>query len=63
MRYRIIILPFLDRYHVTMTSWDSQLGESSKRVAFWDVGPEHISSFQAWAILSYVAGDLAADEG
>lgn len=60
MRYRLMMLPFLDRYHVTLTTWDSQIGSDSKRVQFWDVGPEEVNTARAYEILSYVAGDLAA---
>jgi hypothetical protein len=62
MRYRIIILPFLDRNHVTITSWDSQLGEASKRVRFWDMGPE-LTDGELWSILTILAGDVAAEAG
>jgi hypothetical protein len=62
MRCRLVILPFLERYHVTLTTWDSQYPQRTKRVQFWDIGPEHMSTFEVWAILSFVAGELAAVE-
>jgi hypothetical protein len=60
MRYRLILLPFLERYHVTLTSWDSQIGDGSKRVDFWDIGPEDVGRPEIWALLAFVASEKAA---
>jgi len=60
VRYRLILLPFLDRYHVTLTSWDSQVGEASKRVLFWDIGEEDIGEPHIWSLLTFVASEIAS---
>jgi len=55
MRYRIIMLPFLGRYHVTITSWEPNGESMEKHTSFYDVGPEHCHTERPEEVLQWVA--------
>lgn len=60
MRYKLVVIPFMGRSHVTLTSIPPPYGDAP-RVWFWDVGEEDVKHpDELYELLSYIAGDLAA---
>jgi hypothetical protein len=60
MRYKIVMLPFMGRYHVTLSWWDPSDPEAGKRCATYDVGPEDCQTEHLHSLLSFLAGEEAA---
>lgn len=58
MRYRIVMLPFLGRYHVTITFWDPNGESYDKVVRFYDIGPEHVHTERPEEVLAWLAEHL-----
>jgi hypothetical protein len=63
MRYKIIVLPFLDEVHCTVTRYGEELGTPPKAartyvMTSFDGEPEHL-----YSILSFLASEVAAEEG
>jgi hypothetical protein len=59
MRYKIVAVPVMDRYHVTLTAWDYETGRERKHVVRWDLGRDELAELEIRDILSYLAADLA----
>lgn len=58
MRYRIVMLPFMGRYHCTITQWDPN-GESFDRTKrFYDIGPEMVHTEVLEEVLMWLAFHL-----
>lgn len=62
MRYKLVLLPFMGRVHATLTWWDPSDPRAGTRVQTWDIGPEDTETEHLYALLSYIAGDMAADQ-
>jgi hypothetical protein len=63
MRYRIVMLPFLGQVHITVTEWDSQLGNVSQNNRSFVCDPDDCETEHLYSVLSWLAGEIAASQG
>lgn len=62
MRYRIVMLPFLGQVHITVTEWNSQLGNVDARSNSYVMEPDDGETEHLYSVLSWLAGEIAADQ-
>jgi hypothetical protein len=63
MRYRIIMLPFLGQVHITVTRWNSQLGDVSQSSESFVMEPDDGETEHLYSILAWLAGEVASSAG
>jgi hypothetical protein len=63
VRYRIIMLPFMDKVMVTVTHFGEELGTPPTYKDSYTMTPEDGDTDKLWSVLSWLAGEVAATEG
>jgi hypothetical protein len=59
MRYRLVVLPFMGRYHITLVEWEPNGEEFAKHSRFYDVGPEHCDVTSLASVLQWLSWNLS----
>jgi hypothetical protein len=63
MRYRIIMLPFMEQVMITVTHFGEELGSPPTFKDSYTMTAEDGETDKLWSVLSWLASEVAADQG
>jgi hypothetical protein len=62
MRYKILLLPFLDEVHITVHAFGEELGRPASRSQSYVMHAYDGETEKLYSVLSFLASEVAADE-
>ena len=63
MRYKILLIPFLDEVHITVQAFGEELGQPANRSRTYVMYAYDGETDKLYSILSFLASEVAASQG
>lgn len=61
MRYKILMIPFMDEVHITVHSFGEELGKPANRSRTYVMYPYDGETEKLYSVLSFLASEVAAE--
>lgn len=63
MRYKILLIPFLDEVHITVQAFGEELGRPAHRSSTYVMYAYDGETEKLYSVLSFLASEVASSEG